>query len=359
MKILVLDDGIQGNTNQSLGVAEALQQSFDIFQVQFGGISYRLPGRKGKTKLIPKIAGLLLRFGAYKCAYALCKFSSITDLPENNYDIVISAGSFLAPLNLVISKKINSKSICIMTPEGVPLKEFDLLIVPYHDSLRYPILENLGNVFFTIGAPNRINPSLLERSKRKLAVEICIPEKSIKVGIIIGGSDQNYIVDVDWTKKLFAHINKLSAAGFVFLLTTSRRTPFDVVNFVIENANTSNFVYTEFPGTKQGSHYFGMLAICDILLVSEDSITMVSEACSTGKAVIVLGVKRRKKRKPVFDATIARLVKDGYCYYIDGDSLDKIPEMLKKALETKSFPSLNESRKCAEKIIELMRPAGY
>ncbi|MCX7705780.1 MAG: mitochondrial fission ELM1 family protein [bacterium] len=354
MKILVLDDGIKGNTNQSIGIAEALCQNFDVLKLQFKGPSYILPKRKGRIKIVPKVIGLLLSLNFYALAFVLIKFFSKQDIPKEHYDLVISAGSLLAPVNLVISKRLKSKSICIMTPEGSPIKKFDLLLVPLHDSLRYSYLKKLRNVFFTIGAPNRVTSSLLEESRKKLAREIYIPEHQIKVAIIIGGNDQNYYIDIDWTKNLFRYIKKLTNEKYIFFLTVSRRTPTNVVNFLFDSTNTSAFLYREFPGTKQNSHYFGILAVCDIFFVTEDSVTMLSEVCSTGKPVIVVGVKRRKKKKLIFDATIENLVKNGYCAYIPVNKFNELTEVLELMLEKKSFPILNESKRCAEKIAELL-----
>ena len=353
MRILVLDDGIPGNTNQSVGIAEALNTDFDIFHVEFKGPSYKLPYRKGSVKIATKIIGLLLSLKAYRLAGVIYKYMSKGHIPENSYDIVISAGSYLAPVNLLISKKMNAKSVCIMTPEGVPLKGFDLLIVPLHDSLRYPRLRKLKNTLFTLGAPNRITPFLLKHAKEKLTDKIQITHDVIKAGVIIGGNDQNYFIDGDWARMLFDVLKKLSD-NFVFLITVSRRTPEEVIDFLNNSLREIKFAYCEFPGAKHGLHYFGILGICDILFVTEDSVTMISEACSTGKPVIVLGVKRKKKKQIPFDTTIQKLVQEGYCIYAFMNDFGKIPELMEITLKKKMFPILNESKKCALKIKELM-----
>ncbi|MCM8821290.1 MAG: mitochondrial fission ELM1 family protein [Candidatus Omnitrophica bacterium] len=354
MKILILDDSIPGNTNQSSGIAEALNPNFQMFSVDFKGPSYRLPGRKGSVKIAAKIIGLLLRLKAYRCAYKAYRYLSKNGMPKNLYDIVISAGSYLAPVNLLISKKINAKSICVMTPDGLPLEEFDLLIVPFHDAARYPKIRKSRNIFFTLGAPNRITHLLLNREKEKLLNEIKLKEGSIKAGVIIGGNDQNYFIDDRWAKMLFDLLKKLSDDNFVFLITVSRRTPEEVIEFLRKNSYDINPAYCEFPGTKHGIHYFGILGVCDILFVTEDSVTMISEACSTGKPVVILGVNRRKRKQIPFDMTIRKLVEKGYCIYTGMNDSEKIVETVKKMLRKKVFPILNESKKCALKIKELM-----
>ncbi|HOK79247.1 MAG TPA: ELM1/GtrOC1 family putative glycosyltransferase [bacterium] len=352
MDILVLDDGIPGNTNQSVGVAEATGYKFHILRVKFKGPSYKLPGRKGSTKIVTKIIAFLLKVRAYKLAEMIFRIFSKTNIPAKKFDIVISAGSFLAPVNLIISRKLAARSICIMTPETVPLKQFDLLIVPVHDVVRYPFLAKFKNTLVTIGAPNRVNADLLKSAKSKMLNKIKIPEKT-KIGIIIGGNDQNYYIDTEWANKLLSVLKMLAEKDFAFFLTTSRRTPESIVYFLKETTNIQNFVYREFPGISFDSHYFGILAICDILFVTEDSITMMSEACSTGKPVIVLGTGRKRK-KIVFDTTIETLVKNKYCLYISADEFEKIPEFLLKISNLRTFSILDDSTQCAKKIINLV-----
>lgn len=352
MKLLVLDDGIPGNTNQALGIAESLNCMFEVYPVKLKGLSYTLPGRKGSVKIASKIIALLVTVRAYKLALKIFGYFSINSFPEGQFDIVISAGSYLAPLNLVISRKLKAKSVCIMTPEWLPIGLFDLLIIPMHDAIRYPRLKKFNNTFFTFAAPNRVKPEKLEAEKLKIKKEIKIPDDSIKAGIIIGGNDQNYLIDLDWAKKFLDAIEKVKGKTS-FFLTTSRRTSEEVVKYFQNSTSKNHFIYQEFPGISSTSYYFGILGVCDILFVTEDSITMISEACSTGKPVIVVGVKR-KKRKLVFDMTIEKLAQNGYCKYIGFDEFEKIPEIASNAISHSNYPILNESQKCAQKIMQLI-----
>ena len=353
MKILVLDDGIAGNTTQSIGIVEALNWGYDLFPVKLKGPSYRLPDRKGSVKLISKIIGLLLILKLYNLSYKIFCTFSIKRPPKQDFNAVISTGSYLAPINLVISKKFGIKSICIMTPENVPLKEFNLLIVPSHDMLRYKQLKKLKNVVVTTCAPNRITEEKLTQGKEKILRIINSPDTDLKIGLIIGGNDQNYFIDKPWAEKLLKILHNMAIQKKIScFLTTSRRTPEDVVQFFLENTSDSLFVYREFVGINKTSNYFGILGICDILLVTEDSVTMISEACSTGKPVIILGSKRKKK-KIVFDTTIKNLIKDNYCFYVSVEEFDKLPCVIVKSLKH-NFSILKDTEKCALKIMEML-----
>ena len=65
--------------------------------------------------------------------------------------------------------------------------------------------------------------------------------------------------------------------------------------------------------------YFGILALADRLIVTEESISMVSEALATGRPVHVLPLEGSGMRH---DAFLERMVKDRVVSLIDGDDLD-------------------------------------
>ena len=50
--------------------------------------------------------------------------------------------------------------------------------------------------------------------------------------------------------------------------------------------------------------YFGYLALADTIIVTSDSVSMVSEACSTGKPVYVLDLEGRSGRIEAFHRTL-------------------------------------------------------
>jgi mitochondrial fission protein ELM1 len=353
MKVLVLDDGNRGNLMQALGIAGYLPADISVVRVKMRGPSYKLPGRAGAYPAAAKIAGLLFCLGQQRCAEATLSFflADRKFLNGSKCDLIISAGSVLAPLNLALAKRQKAKAICVMTPECVPLRYFDLLIVPEHDLKRHPKLLKLQNVFVTLGAPNGINPGMLKDRARDLEKIAPAPNGKRKVGVLIGGDDQNYSIDRRWIDDLVDAL--LLNENNVYYLTTSRRTSKPAIAQLIKRTESNPmFVYREFPGQSKYSYYHGILGLSDILCVTEDSVNMVSEACSSGKPVVVLGVKR-KKASLVFDETILRLVDSGYCRFL---SASRFPE-LQSFLEDAKNPAgiLNEAERCAHKILTILK----
>jgi mitochondrial fission protein ELM1 len=119
--------------------------------------------------------------------------------------------------------------------------------------------------------------------------------------------------------------------------------------------NLKNVVYSEFPGHSQTSHYPGMLALCDLILVTEDSINMISEAAASGRPVIILGVERKRPgKKLVFDFTLEKFTEKGYAEYLPADELYRLKDMIKRT-EGVSFRKLDEAELCARKILKTLK----
>lgn len=356
MDILVLDDGIKGNLNQTMGIAKALTGKTEIFRVSLKGPSYRLPSRKGVHPLSGKLLSFLCCARMWKAGkkllVRLLKESSAIE--DGNFDIVVSAGSVLAPVNLILAKtSAGTASVQIMTPSMVPLKFFNFLVIPFHDYLK---IKNKGlcNLIVTLGAPNLINESFLAEEKMKLGKIIRMPDGKRKIGIVIGGDDQNYSISVSFIQNLEEILRK-AEEDCVFLYTTSRRTREEAVLYLQNSLkNSRSIIYSEFPGYSKTSLYPGILSLCDLIIVTEDSVNMVSEAASCGKPVIILGVERKKRKKLIFDLTIEKLTEKGYAEYLPLNRLNTLDEKIKTACGH-SVNRLGEAEECARKILKTLK----
>lgn len=350
MKILVLDDGNIGNFVQSYGIAKNFpEKEIIICFLKFKGLKYKLPKREGKYPILPKFLNLFCFLKIYKVGFLFLKIflKEGFSLIKNRYDIVINAGSILSSVNLIISKIKKAKSIQIMLPSFMPLKEFDFLVIPYHDYMRIRC-KNLKNLIITIGAPNLINEELLKEEGEKLNKLIGNKNKEI-IGLLIGGDDQNYKIDKDWIDKILIEIEELKEK-FNFLITTSKRTNCQVIKYLKERAEKIKEIkYFEVPYKMSISYYKGILGLSDIIFVSEDSINMISEALTTNKNVFIIGVKRRKNKKLIFDFTIEKIEKNGYGLYIP---YKNICQLHKKIYEFKKREFyFNEAERCVQEIL--------
>ncbi|MCX8082780.1 MAG: mitochondrial fission ELM1 family protein [bacterium] len=353
MKILVLNDGFKGNLNQSLGIAQAFHSTeIEILDVKLKGPVYRLPFRKGSYPLLSKLLSILCVFKLWRCGKVFLKFllKEQKDILKKEFTVIISAGSILAPVNLILARGQKAISVNIMVPSIIPLKLFDFAVIPYHDFIKLRDKKQ-KNLIVTLGAPNCITEEMLKKERKELRKVLTLPEEKEIIGILIGGNDQNYTISIRWIKELFRSIEPLKSR-YNFIITTSRRTEKEVVSFILEKIQYDRaFIYAEFPGYSKRTFYPGILSLCRYILVTEDSINMVSEAATSGSGVLILGVERRNEKRLIFDKTLEKLIEKGYAEYLP---VDKVRSIIEKiiGISNKKFNKLNEAEECAQKILQ-------
>ena len=167
--------------------------------------------------------------------------------------------------------------------------QFDLLCVPEHDRLRGP------NVIVTRGAVHRASPQRLAAERRRFPGLEGLPHPIVTV--LIGGANRSYRLDLahlaETAERVAAAVRR---AGGCVLVTASRRTgPHGLAVLRERFAGLPGQVWD---GTGDNP-YFAFLALADALLVTADSVSMISEAAATGKPVHILSL-------PGGDAKFAR-----------------------------------------------------
>ncbi len=362
MKILVLSDGIRGNLNQSLGIAERIKVAeIKTIEPEYRGPTYQLTGgRKGRYKFLAKVSALLYPFLIPRvtnfCLKLILTRDSYQELSdEHSADFIISAGSTMAPLNLLLGRVYKAKKIVCMTPPILGTRYFDLAIIPEHDYERMHLLKKPKNLFITIGAPNRINLKNLKEEAEKLNKRIKCFAK-VKIGILLGGDDQNYHISKEWTKTFLEEIKKFTEkVNGDILLTTSRRTLSEVETTCKEMlSNYSRCKLLVIANETGENPVRGMLGLCSIIFTTEDSIAMSSESASSPATTIVMKVGRKNKRHLVFDETFKKLSEKNYLHLV---SLKELLNLSEIALQLLSKPTkiLNETAAAAEAVERLMR----
>jgi hypothetical protein len=243
LQILVISDGKAGHENQSLGLAEALAR--------------RCPAKIQTLQLdMKKWIFFRLRAVVAKAA----------GLPRPH--LVIAAGHATHPAAIWIARKYGARSISLMKP-SLPISSFDLCICPEHDFIGKPVPHN---VITTKGALNRV-----------------LPGKGEKLGklFLIGGPSKTH----DWNAAaLTAQIKKVAGDG-AWQAADSRRTPEGYLSGLKKELPTLEI----FPHQQtQPGWLAGKLATLETIWVTEDSVSMIYEALSSGAEVGVLEMPRLK-----------------------------------------------------------------
>lgn len=101
--------------------------------------------------------------------------------------------------------------------------------------------------------------------------------------ILIGGSSGPYTFDAATAARLAAATENIQGS---LLVTTSARTPLIVTQILQTELQKPNYVHA-WEANDLENPFIGFLAVADQFIVTADSVSMLSEACATGKTVLM------------------------------------------------------------------------
>lgn len=195
-------------------------------------------------------------------------------------DVLITCGRRSVAVSLAIKKASGGKTftVHIQNPK-IPSHYFDLVVAPEHDQVKGK------NVRHTLGAVHHVTPEKLAQAKTQWAPQYQDLPRPL-IAVMVGGNTNHYRLTPELTKTMCQQLkSQADQLGGSLLMTPSRRTGEENIAAMQEVLTQSN---TRIWDGKTENPYFAMLALADYLVVTCDSISMVSEACSTGKPVYVL-----------------------------------------------------------------------
>ena len=213
-------------------------------------------------------------------------------------DIILSTGSSVAAVNLLLGRILGAKTVTCRRPSPVGTRYFDLAILPmisWHNASRK------DNICRTIGVPNPISPDTLDAKRIQLKDRLKLSDGP-RIGVLLGGSDRHETITIADAERLSkvckATIEKMNAQIFV---TTSRRTPPYVTGHLVSTLKHTDgcpLFITPDTSSELEDPYQAILALSDLLIVTADSFSMVCEAASSGRKVIVLMLSEKRARLP-------------------------------------------------------------
>jgi len=264
----ILTEGIAGTENQCIGLAEALGLSPEIIRAKAAAPWVYLP-----PGLIPISS----------------RWTASDPLTPPWPGILIASGRKCVDLALAV-KRASRKAcftIFVQNPRVSPAR-FDVVVVPRHDGVEG------ANVIQTMGALNRITPErLLEHGARfeNRIAELPHP----RVGVLVGGASRRHHFAPEDARKLGQQLSAMAVeAGGSIMLTASRRTPGASLEALKQSLGSVPAFIWDGSGENP---YFGILAAAEVLVVTDDSISMTSEACTTGKPVLVAAMPGRGSQR--------------------------------------------------------------
>ena len=164
---------------------------------------------------------------------------------------------------------------------------FDFVVTPAHDKLRGP------NVLTSQGGLNSLTPARLNAAAQELTPRLNHLPRPL-VAVLIGGKSKVHDLTAQNLDDLLHALRQWHAqSGCGFLITPSRRTP-PAFRDRIQRAfaDLPHFYWDGEQGQDAGgtgaggpNPYRGYLAMAQQIVVSADSVNMLTEAASTGKPV--------------------------------------------------------------------------
>lgn len=330
--VLLLSDGKSGHLRQTQAVAKIVSNHLKdkgiTANIETVEVKFLPAGRHGKNTFAKNAlifsSGLAGKYHCQGCLWCLRTF-----LEEDNYksliskkpDIIISCGSSLASINFVLSRENLAKSIVVMRPSILSTKRFDLVIMPRHDQP-----PKRKNVVVIEGALNLLDEAYLKSQVDNLKSSVEV-RKDLILGLLIGGDTKGFHLTKDLIREAIKQIKGfLERNDGEILVTTSRRTSQEVEAQVKEEfkdypscklliiANEKNLPYA----------VGGILGLSQVIIVSPESISMISEAASAGGYVVVF----KSHVNPRHNYFLTNMAKRGYIYLSGPDEISSVIDRL-------------------------------
>jgi len=201
--------------------------------------------------------------------------------------LVIAAGGRSAAPALAIRRKNHGRTVVVQIQDPkIPPERFDLMIVSDHDKVRGP------NVMVSLGAVHPVTPAKLAAAAETWAPRLAhLPHP--RVAVVIGGDNGVYRLTPAIMTGIADQLAALVQAGAGLMITTSRRTGAEAE--AILRAKLEGPAVEIWSGGVENP-YFGYLGLADHILVTADSVSMITEASASGKPVHVLPLEGGSKK---------------------------------------------------------------
>jgi uncharacterized protein len=219
-------------------------------------------------------------------------------------DLVIGCGGMAAAV-LAALRRQSTRVVQVQDPR-MNLRHYDLIIANTHDELTGP------NVVVTRTALHRVTPQRLAMEAERWWDRFSRYKRPL-VAVLLGGSNGRYRLDREVARRLATDLISMIRHDDVgVVVTPSRRTDPAVTEILREALEPLGGWVWDFQGENP---YFGMLALADMIVVTQDSVSMISEAAATSVPVMVAPLPGKSRRQALFLKT---MMNEGRVRMFDG-----------------------------------------
>ena len=271
--IWIVSEGSPGHVSQSVGLAEALAATEPVTierlecRPRLNGFARRLVQRWMGGKGRPLPGWLLSRAGLDAAA-----------LPAGKPDLILSSGGKSVFAARTLAVRYGAPYVFLGERKPYPSAWFHTAFTPS----KFETGENDVSIDMipTLVTRARVEQAASEWPER--------PEGKLWAALIGGSSASHRYTPEDWRALARAMNSVAHREGIRWLVTTSRRTGAEVetcLRQTLDPAVVAEAVWWAERPEKKMNRYLGA---AERLLVTQDSVTMVSEAIDSGRPVIVV-----------------------------------------------------------------------
>lgn len=197
-------------------------------------------------------------------------------------DLVVSSGVRNEPVCRWIREQSGGKSryVHVGRPWG-PLDEFDLVVTT--PQYRVPDHPNVLHNTLTLHSVDAQRLATARDTWRDTFAELPRP----CIAVLVGGDSGPFTLGPKAAARLGREASQIARAhGGSLLVSTSSRTRDSAVEALSASISAPHYLHRWQPADP-ANPYMAMLGTADRLIVTADSIAMLSEACATGKPVMM------------------------------------------------------------------------
>jgi mitochondrial fission protein ELM1 len=298
LSVLLLADDKPGHYHLSEGIIAALarRRPLEVTRVEIRRhrvFPNRLLAEAYSSGVMPAPAVLRLGFGIRSDAMAAA-------------DLVVSAGGDTIVANAALAKALGASNIFCGTLRRLPSVHFSLIVSSYQSQATRPrhlVTLKPNAMDPDAGAPRRSEP--IRRNGWPLLA-----------GLLVGGNSGLFHYRDDEWRRLRDFMTETHAAGGTrWIVSTSRRTNSSVADAFRAMADAPAIEEVIDYRTAGPGSLAGLLRRADVVVATEDSSTMISEAVSQRLAVVGVSPADHSFKKDEAEYR-ALMLANGWCRFL-------------------------------------------
>jgi mitochondrial fission protein ELM1 len=301
--ILILSDGKSGHENVSKGVIENLK-NFETLQVKTIIVKTRLSFLKFPLKYIInfKYLNKIISRKFIKFFYSY----NDKNIDFKNINLIISTGGKTSFINIMFAKLYNINNVYCSSLRGLKSDLFTYIVTinkedTYKNALKFDITPLKIN-FDNTNAINFLKKLSLKKNQQVWSILIGGPTAEYKF-------TQNELIEL--INKI---VQKAELKDVKVLLSTSRRTPQKIENYIVKNIKKyKNIAYCVLYNKNPEKILSNFFQISNLVFITEDSGSMITESIYSKKPTITIYSNNKNPQK-IFKLFMNNVTKNRYVH---------------------------------------------